>query len=185
VQAHLDEIGRTAPDTLASYVAMARATADRAVVDGRLMPIRARRIMAVLDDAVARVHVHHVPVLPELVLAELPVQTHVLVMTHDHAEDAAIIDAALRAGHLGSIGLIGSAAKWSRFRAKLADEGHDEQTIARVGTPIGIADLTGKEPATIAVSVATSLLQEFERAARSRVSASLEPRPDPALGHQR
>jgi predicted short-subunit dehydrogenase-like oxidoreductase (DUF2520 family) len=53
VQAHLDEIGRTAPDTLASYVAMARATADRAVVDGRLMPIRARRIMAVLDDAVA------------------------------------------------------------------------------------------------------------------------------------
>ncbi len=70
-------------------------------------------VLAVLDDAVAAVHTHHVPVLPELVLAELPVGTHVLVMTHDHAEDAAIIDAALRTSHLGTIGLIGSTAKWS------------------------------------------------------------------------
>jgi xanthine dehydrogenase accessory factor len=38
----------------------------------------------------------------------------VLVMTHDHAEDAALIDAALRTDHLGSIGLIGSSAKWTR-----------------------------------------------------------------------
>ncbi len=41
--------------------------------------------LAVLDDAVANVHVHHVPVLPELVVAELPPGTHALVMTHDHA----------------------------------------------------------------------------------------------------
>jgi xanthine dehydrogenase accessory factor len=121
---------------------LARHSLELHLVDSRPDQLSGE-VLAVLDDAVARVHVHHVPVLPELVLAELPVQTHVLVMTHDHAEDAAIIDAALRAGHLGSIGLIGSAAKWSRFRAKLADEGHDEQTIARVGTPIGIADLSG------------------------------------------
>ena len=80
-----------------------------------------------LDDAVARIHTHHVPVLPELVLAELPPGTHVLVMTHDHAEDAALVDAALRTSHLGSIGLIGSSAKWARSRSKLADEGHDER----------------------------------------------------------
>jgi predicted short-subunit dehydrogenase-like oxidoreductase (DUF2520 family) len=53
VQAHLEEIARTAPDTLPSYVAMARATADRSVLDGRLLPIRARRLMAALDEAVA------------------------------------------------------------------------------------------------------------------------------------
>jgi predicted short-subunit dehydrogenase-like oxidoreductase (DUF2520 family) len=53
VQAHLVEIRRTAPDTLPAYVTMARATADRAVLDGRLLPIRARRIMALLDEAVA------------------------------------------------------------------------------------------------------------------------------------
>ena len=65
-------------------------------------------------NAVARVHRHHA-VVPELVLGELPAGSHVLIMTHDHAEDAALCDAALRCGHLGSIGLIGSAAKWSRF----------------------------------------------------------------------
>ena len=74
-------------------------------------------------DALARVHVHHAPV-PELVLGQVPTGTHVLVMTHDHAEDIALCDVALRCSHLGSVGLIGSSAKWSRFRVKLAEEGH-------------------------------------------------------------
>ena len=151
---------------------LARHTLDLHLVDSRPEQL-SPGVLAVLDDAVAAVHTHHVPVLPELVLAELPVGTHVLVMTHDHAEDAAIIDAALRTSHLGSIGLIGSAAKWSRFRAKLTDEGHDDETIARIITPIGIADINGKEPATIAVSVAASLLQAFERAAQRRASTAL------------
>jgi xanthine dehydrogenase accessory factor len=130
-------------------------------------------VLSVLDDASARIHTHHVPILPELVLAELPRGTHVLVMTHDHAEDAAIIDAALRTSHLGSIGLIGSSAKWGRFRAKLASEGHDEAAIARITTPIGIDELTGKQPATIAVSVAAALLREFERTAARRSPQTL------------
>ena len=54
---------------------------------------------------------------------ELPAGTHVLVMTHDHAEDLALFDAALRAAHLGSIGLIGSSAKWARFRRTLLATG--------------------------------------------------------------
>lgn len=114
-----------------------------------------------LADAEATVRVHHVPVLPELVLAELPRGSHVFVMTHDHAEDAAIIDAALRTDGPGSIGLIGSTAKWGRFRAKLLSEGHDETSLARVTTPIGLPELTGKDPATIAVGVAAALLQEL------------------------
>jgi hypothetical protein len=34
---------------------MARATADRAVADGRLLPIRAAKLAGILDDALARV----------------------------------------------------------------------------------------------------------------------------------
>jgi predicted short-subunit dehydrogenase-like oxidoreductase (DUF2520 family) len=52
VRAHLEDITATAPDTLASYVAMARATVDRAVLDGRLLPIRAARLGELLDAAV-------------------------------------------------------------------------------------------------------------------------------------
>jgi hypothetical protein len=34
---------------------MAKATADRAVLDGRLMPIRAVKIVRLLDEALAKV----------------------------------------------------------------------------------------------------------------------------------
>lgn len=125
-----------------------------------------------LDDAVAQVHVHHVPVLPELVVGELPRGSHMLVLTHDHAEDAALCDAALRSDRLATIGLIGSTAKWARFRQKLTSEGHAESALAQITTPIGIPELTGKEPATIAVSVAAWLLQLF--AAESSVVPQTE-----------
>ena len=120
--------------------------------------------LAVLADAVATVHVHQVPMLPESVVGELPRGVHVLIMTHDHAEDVALCDAILRRRDVGSIGLIGSPGKWARFRRRLAEEGgHDAETIARIKTPIGLPDISGKEPATIAVSVAADLLKTFER----------------------
>ena len=53
IRAHVDGILASAPDTLPSYVTLARATADRAVMDGRLLPIRAAAISRVLDGAVA------------------------------------------------------------------------------------------------------------------------------------
>lgn len=53
VRAHLADIEATAPHTLPSYVAMARATVDRVVTDGRVLPIRAARIRSVLDAAAA------------------------------------------------------------------------------------------------------------------------------------
>ena len=141
---------------------LARRDLELHLVDSRPEQLTDARL-AVLADARATVHVHAVPVLPELVLAELPAGTHVLVMTHDHAEDAAICDAALRTPALGPIGLIGSAGKWSRFRAKLAAEGHDEAALRRIETPIGLPEVAGKDPATIAVSVAAALYASWER----------------------
>ncbi len=54
VRAHLADLAGDAPQTLASYVTMARATLDRAVTDGRLLPIRATKMLQVLDAAEAR-----------------------------------------------------------------------------------------------------------------------------------
>ncbi|WP_424217426.1 xanthine dehydrogenase accessory protein XdhC (plasmid) [Streptomyces sp. BI20] len=142
---------------------LARHDLDLYLVDSRA-PMLAEERLGVLADAAAHVHVRHTPLLPEEVLAELPPGTHVLIMTHDHAEDAALCDAALRTPGLGSIGLIGSAAKWTRFRRRLAAEGgHDAETIDRIKTPIGIPGITGKEPAVIAVSIAADLLRAFEQ----------------------
>lgn len=143
---------------------LARHDVELHLVDSRPEQLAESRL-AVLADAVAAVHVHSVPVLPEIVLGELPPGTHVLIMTHDHAEDYALCDAVLRHGEFASIGLIGSAAKWARFRGRLLDEGgHRSADVDRIKTPIGRPDIAGKEPATVAVSVAADLLREFEHA---------------------
>jgi len=131
------------------------------LVDGRADRL-GPGLLTVLDDAVARVHVHHAPV-PELVLGQVPRGTHVLIMTHDHAEDVALCDAALRCSHLGSIGLIGSSVKRRRFEQRLAAEGHSAQDLRRIQSPIGAAGISGKTPATIAVAVAADLIGVFER----------------------
>jgi predicted short-subunit dehydrogenase-like oxidoreductase (DUF2520 family) len=53
VRDHLGELARHGPDALPSYLALARATLDRVVTDGRLLPIRAAKIRLLLDEAAA------------------------------------------------------------------------------------------------------------------------------------
>jgi xanthine dehydrogenase accessory factor len=142
---------------------LARHDLDLHLIDSR--PDRLQpAALAPLADAEAQLHLHPLPLLPETALADLPRGAHVLVMTHDHAEDFAILDAALRTDGLGSIGVIGSATKWSRFRKRLlAESAFAESDLDRVTTPIGLTELGGKEPAVIAVSVAAALLAAIER----------------------
>ncbi|MDQ2757625.1 MAG: xanthine dehydrogenase accessory protein XdhC [Actinomycetota bacterium] len=135
---------------------LSRHDLDLHLVDSRAAQVEPGRL-AQLAGARATLHAHHSPV-PELVIGELPAGAHVLVMTHDHAEDLALVDVALRSRQLGSIGLIGSSAKWRRFERRLREEGHDDAAIARVHTPIGGGLLPGKDPATIALGVAVELL---------------------------
>jgi xanthine dehydrogenase accessory factor len=151
---------------------LARHDLELHLVDSRAAQVDPQRLAAATSQALARVHRHHA-VVPELVLGELPAGSHVLIMTHDHAEDAALCDAALRCGHLGSIGLIGSSAKWRRFEKKLAAEGHGPATLARITTPIGLPEITGKDPATIALGVAADLVMRFERLQQSRAEQAV------------
>jgi len=105
--------------------------------------------------------------LGEQVLEQLPPGAHVVIMTHDHAEDFALCDAALRLPQpLGGIGLIGSGAKWTRFQAQLSAAGHAPEAIGRITCPIGQPAVKGKDPAVIAIAVAAALLATLgERAA--------------------
>ncbi|MBA8794804.1 xanthine dehydrogenase accessory factor [Friedmanniella endophytica] len=129
--------------------------------DEQLDPLR----LAEITDGAADVTVHRTP-LGETVLERLPDDAQVLIMTHDHAEDYALCDAALRriaAGHrLGLVGLIGSRAKWARFRAKLLADGHTADVVTRICSPIGLPALTGKEPVVIAVGVAAQLIERIQ-----------------------
>ncbi len=128
--------------------------------DSRADQVDPERLVAVTAGT-ADVRFSASPV-PDTVLGTLPSGSHVLIMTHDHAEDFLLCDAALRRGDLGSVGLIGSRAKWSRFRRRLRAEGHSDAAIDTITCPIGLPGLEGKTPAVIAISVAADLLRTFE-----------------------
>lgn len=150
---------------------LARHEIELWLIDGRAEMVAEDRLgvpgrSGLFSDAVATVRVRHAPV-PEAVIADLPAGAHVLVMTHDHVEDLALVDQALRRGDLASIGLIGSRSKWARFASQLRELGHTDDDLARVTTPIGVPEVSGKAPAVIAVSVAARLLQLIEEAARA------------------
>jgi xanthine dehydrogenase accessory factor len=132
------------------------------LIDSRAAQLAPERL-AHLESGAARLHVHHAPI-PEMILADLPAGSHLVILTHDHAEDAALCDAALRRADLGFIGLIGSSVKWARFREQLKAVGHSEADLARITTPIGVPSIRGKSPAVIALSVAAQLQGVLETA---------------------
>lgn len=94
---------------------------------------------------------------PARAAAHAPVAARHLILTHDHEIDLALCHALLSRGFAGC-GLIGSATKWARFRARLRALGHSDAAIARIACPIGDPAL-GKHPQAIAVGVAAAILR--------------------------
>lgn len=94
-------------------------------------------------------------------VAALPADTHVLVMTHNHDEDYAIVSALLGRPDIASIGLIGSDSKWTSFEGRLKREGYNGKLRSRVQCPIGrihATKLANKTPYAIALTAVTELL---------------------------
>ena len=92
-------------------------------------------------------------------VAELPAGSDVVVFTHSHDLDQAVLEAALRRRDLGYLGVIGSRTKRARFEARLLERGLTAGDMARFACPIGVPGVTGKRPAEIAIAVAAQLLQ--------------------------
>lgn len=95
---------------------------------------------------------------PVRMIAKLPHRAYCLIMTHSHALDLSLVDAALRRGDLSYVGLIGSATKRARFQSRLRQSGVGAATLQRLVCPIGLPSLYGKDPAVIAASLAADLL---------------------------
>ena len=110
-------------------------------------------------------------------LARAPDQAFILVMTHSHALDLAIVERAMKEGRFGYIGLIGSATKRARFTARLRAGGIPESRIAELVCPIGVGGIAGKEPAVIAAATVAELLQRDEllRTERNPLAVRAEP----------
>ena len=95
-------------------------------------------------------------------VARAPSGALIVVMTHSHARDLAVVHAALAAGRFGYVGLIGSASKRARFTRRLRESGVPEARIAKLVCPIGLPTIGSKHPAAIAAGVAVQLLERDE-----------------------
>ncbi|WP_299431459.1 xanthine dehydrogenase accessory protein XdhC [uncultured Meiothermus sp.] len=126
------------------------------LVDSRAAMLSPDRLNQ-LQPASAILRNCHAPI-PEMAVHDLPANAHLLVMTHDHAEDIAILDAALRRPNLGFIGLIGSSTKWHNFQRKLLQQGFTRNDLERVTSPIGVPGIASKAPEAIAIAAAAQLL---------------------------
>lgn len=98
----------------------------------------------------------------EEAVAAAPADTMFAIFTHSHDLDYRLTRAVLARGDYRYLGLIGSRTKRARFERRLRDDGHTDADLARLTCPIGIPELKGKEPAVIAVSLATQLLKLTE-----------------------
>jgi xanthine dehydrogenase accessory factor len=136
------------------------------LIDSRANMLTNERLKS-LQLEQAKLHIQHLPIL-DTIVQDLPEGSHVVIMTHDHAEDLFVLEMALkrkalRRENLGFIGLIGSEVKWSNFKQKLLGQGFSEKDLTLVTTPIGIPEITSKRPEIIAIATAAQLAVWLER----------------------
>jgi xanthine dehydrogenase accessory factor len=81
-----------------------------------------------------------------------------VVMTHSHQLDEDICLQVLQRGDFAWLGLIGSATKRRRFVHRLEQRGIRPAQLEKLVCPIGLSDIRGKQPATIALSLAAQLM---------------------------
>lgn len=82
----------------------------------------------------------------------------VLILTHSHDLDYALVRAAYAHGQFGYLGLIGSGTKRARFEKRLLADGVPAMEVERLVCPIGVSTIPSKHPRAIAIAVAAQLL---------------------------
>jgi xanthine dehydrogenase accessory factor len=92
-------------------------------------------------------------------VSRCPPGTAVVVLTHSHALDYALTEAALRRGDLAYVGLIGSRTKRRRFERWFAARGGDATALAALVCPIGDAGVIDKRPRVIAAFTAAEIMR--------------------------
>jgi xanthine dehydrogenase accessory factor len=95
---------------------------------------------------------------PAAALAEAAAGSFVLVMSHSHQLDLALVQAALADDRFPYVGLIGSKSKRARFEKRLAAAGIAPERIADLVCPIGIRGIKSKAPGVIAAATVAELI---------------------------
>ena len=112
--------------------------------------------------------------IPESVVRDAGAGTCFVILTHSHATDFLIAEAALRRGDAAYVGMIGSATKRAKFLAQARRHGMSQDVIERLICPMAPHARRDKRPEVIAAFVAAEVLGA---ALRSRGAGAVIDRP--------
>ncbi len=82
-----------------------------------------------------------------------------VVLSHSHALDYRLAEAALARGDAAYVGMIGSATKRARFESSFLRSGGRHEALTRLTCPIGGSDVDDKRPEVIAALTAAELVR--------------------------
>lgn len=92
---------------------------------------------------------------------QLPTGSYCIVMTHNHQLDLELTAAILTRNDFTYFGLIGSKTKRVKFEHRLRERGFDAALLQRMRCPMGLAEVKGKLPIEIAVSIAAEVIATY------------------------
>ncbi|KIH81916.1 xanthine dehydrogenase accessory protein XdhC [Pseudomonas batumici] len=107
-------------------------------------------------------------------IEHLPVGSYCIVMTHNHPLDLELSAAILKRNDFAYFGLIGSKTKRVKFEHRLRERGFDNGVLQRMRCPLGLAEVKGKLPVEIAISIAGEIIATYN-ANFGQHTASAEP----------
>jgi xanthine dehydrogenase accessory factor len=139
-----------------------------------LLPLQARvRLIDERDDVFPDISHPNLQCIstdtPEADIAAAPSHSYFLIMTHNHALDLQLCHAVFKRHDFAYFGMIGSKSKRAVFERRLLDRGVLFERLPQLICPIGVAGISSKEPAAIAVGVVAQLLQVWS--AKGQVQA--------------
>lgn len=136
----------------------------------RWIDAREQEFPAQIPDGVTRI-INDEPVEE---VDDLPKGSYCIVMTHDHQLDLELTAAILKRNDFTYFGLIGSKTKRVKFEHRLRERGFDPAVLQRMRCPMGLAEVKGKLPIEIAVSIAAEVIATYN-ANFGQHSVSAEP----------
>lgn len=128
------------------------------------LPLRVRWIDSRESEFPAQIPAGVAKVLSEEVVDEvenMPPGSYFIVMTHNHQLDLELTQAILERGDFAYYGLIGSKTKRVKFEHRLRERGLAAELVQRMRCPMGLAEVKGKLPAEIAISIAGEVIAQY------------------------
>lgn len=110
---------------------------------------------------------------PEDAVKDAPENTLFIVLTHNHQLDFSLTEKIISRGDAAFLGVIGSETKAKRFRMRLEHKGYSDAQVAQMTSPVGLAEVGGKLPMEVAVSIAGQVISIYQAGTKKAKKSGL------------